>query len=144
MSEYVFSPGMPPPKSLVKSDTTVIVSTKRPVVVYFDRAKEVLYARLLDSRVEGPVEVFISGAGGAIPRCEQVARYLMQELQSKCKSIVRSAEKSVTKGTVTAKEFRTSEIVDDSSDDEELLALNMTSNERKISTVSIRISVVRN
>ena len=132
---------LPPPKSLVESDSTVIVSAQRPVVVYFKKAKGILFSKLLNPQADGGpvVEIKLVGAGGAIPRCEQVARYLVQEVKSKCKALIKSVEKSVSKGSVSAQEFHLGEF-----DNEEEQALNMTVTDKQVSTVSISIRIVRN
>jgi hypothetical protein len=116
---------------------------KRPVAVYFEKAKDLLFALLSDPKSRGPVEIVLTGAGGAIPRCEQVARYLVQEVKIKWKSLLKSVGKKVSRGTVSATEFKSGSAVETFQDEEEL-ALNLTVQNREIATISITITIVRN
>ena len=90
-----------PPTSMVKETASVvIVSMKRPLCVYFDRLMELLSAKILAPLPPGidypPIEVEVVGAGAAIPRCNQVARYAVQELNKKYKHLIKSVRKMAT------------------------------------------------
>ena len=67
----------------------------------------------------------------------------MQEVKLKWKSLLKSVEKKVSRGTVSATEFKSSSAVETFQDEEEM-ALNLTVQNREIATISITITIVRN
>lgn len=97
-----------PPRSLVEAkEATIIVSKKRPVVVYFEKAMELVTSKILAPLPPGKtypdIEIRLVGAGGAIPRCQQVARYVVQEVRKKFKHLIKTVEKRLeaTKNAVS-------------------------------------------
>ena len=91
---------IPPPIELVRDkETVVIVSSRKPIAVYFSRAILLVEKQILfdtkSSKTNGLRIEFVA-CGGAISRCQQVARYVMQALLGKYRYLVTNLEKSQT------------------------------------------------
>ena len=131
-----FSTGaLAPPRELIQDGNTVVVSTKRPVVVYVNRLMEMIVSSVTSPSTPTVVEFRVAGSGAAIPRCEQVARYAVQALQGKYKHVIKSVTKRVEKGTTTATDLHVPDMVDEEA------IFHMTSARRTVNTVSYVIAV---
>jgi hypothetical protein len=126
-----------PPRDLIRgSDSIIVVSSKRPVCVYFDKAMDEANSRMFSAVRGSVVEINFAAAGGAISRCEQVARYTVQSLRTKYKHVVTNVEKLVSRG-----ETETSDInFPDNIVDEETL-LNSGSVRRSVRTIRITLKI---
>jgi hypothetical protein len=128
-----------PPLELIKgSDSIVVVSSKRPVCVYFNKIIDIASSRVFSAAKGSVVEVKLTGAGGAISRCEQVARYTVQALKSKYKHLVTSVEKEITRD-----ETETTDVVFPEGDlSDEAAVLDVTSERRQVRTVTITLKIL--
>lgn len=89
-----------PPFELVNQpESVVIVSMKRPLCVYFDRVMDIVskgvVSRISSTGKKDPLVVTITGCGGSIPRCKQIARYAVRTIQQKFKHQVKSVGKEI-------------------------------------------------
>jgi len=131
------SADLAPPRDLAtQTDSVVIVSSKRPVAVYYDRTIELVMAKVVAGGKGSNFDITITGAGGAISRCEQVARYTVQALKSQYKHLVKSVEKKKEISETIATDLK---FPDSMGDEEDLLSLDSV--KRPIRTVSISIQV---
>lgn len=128
-----------PPKDLVNSyDSVVIVSCKRPVCVYFDRFMELLKQKIFKSNPGSTVEVELTGIGASIPRCEQVARYAMQQLRTTYKHLVKQVEKRKSRSQVNLNDCALPDMIEDEFE----AILNASAVSRTVNTITITIQVV--
>ena len=124
-----------PPRSLFSDDNTLVVSTKRPAVVYFTKLMEMISAKITAPAGVSVFEFRVVGAGAAIPRCEQVTRYALQQLRGKYKHLVKVAEKRTEKSTTVANDLTVPEMVDEES------IFHMTVSKRSVDIVCCSIVV---
>jgi len=91
---------LPPPVDLVKAkDTIVIVSSRKPVTVFFSRAMSLVDEQMISytkTKKNKILRIELVACGGAIGRCRQIARYTTQALNDKYRHIVSKVEKSTT------------------------------------------------
>ncbi len=128
-----------PPKDLVNSyDSVVIVSCKRPVFVYFDRFMELLKQKIFKSNPGSTVEVELTGIGASIPRCEQAARYAMQQLRTTYKHLVKQVEKRKSRSQVNLNDCAVPDMIEDEFE----AILNASAVSRTVNTITITIQVV--
>lgn len=127
-----------PPKELIKSqDLAIVVSSKRPVCVYYDKAIDLASQRIISAPTGSIVDLKITGAGGAIARCEQVARYTIQTIKDRFRHMIQSIDKTVTLG-----ETEVTDLVIPDGLPPDLAALDMSANKRPVRTVVITIRAV--
>lgn len=107
---------MAPPVEYVRdSNSVVIVSMRRPLCVYFDRCMQIVSGRILDfQKSNQEVTITIVGAGAAISRCQQLARYVLREVRTKYKWLVKSAGKRVESGSVAVQDLLLADLTEDS------------------------------
>jgi hypothetical protein len=121
-------------------DSTVIVSKNKPVVVYFNRAVKLLEKQILVQENESPIRIELAACGGAIPRCQQLARYVTQLLNDKYRHLV----VNVSKSTATKKaSVSVTDSVHSGAKFTEENAFDIISAERLIDQVIIEISARR-
>jgi hypothetical protein len=126
-----------PPMDLVsQSESVVIVSSKRPVCIYFERVQEILTERLFSMSPGSSFQLKLTGAGGAISRCEQLSRYTMQSLKSKFQHIVKNTSKTSELG-----ETSTTDLNIPTDEKGELDLLSMTPVKRPVRTLTITIHI---
>ena len=119
---------LPPPKHLVNDESVVIVSTKRPICVYFNRILDLVSSNILSKRNK-IFQIVIIGSGGAIGRCQQISRYVLREIDSRYKSIVKSTTKKSHMGQELAPTYLGDSIYD------------MVDAVRSINTIRIEIDI---
>ena len=104
-NERLSRTSLSPPVSLVKGtkSNVMIISTKKPVVVYFKKALMALQQNIIEGfekqveRGEDVVEYRIVGAGAAIGKCKQIARYVMRAIKEKNMDLyIRYAESDIS------------------------------------------------
>ena len=132
----------PPTELIEKDDSVVVVSSKRPVIVYFNKAMELVSGKILSPLPPGnsipPLSIEFVGTGRAIPRCEQVSRYVVQEINKKYKHMIRSVEKRKTKSTIEVSDTHVADDVEDES-----AIFQMTNEKRSVNRISIQIDIFR-
>lgn len=85
-------------------------------------------------------EIVVTGAGAAISRCEQVSRYVAQELKTKYKHLIKSVTKQKLVETTQTTDLVMPDMADASTELE--MILNTSSAIRDVPTVSIKIQVI--
>jgi hypothetical protein len=132
----------PPSELIQRKECVVIVSVKRPVIVYFEKAMEMVAEKILTPLPPGisipPVSIEIVGTGAAIQRCEQVSRYVVQEINSKFKHMIKSVEKRKSKSVIEISDLHVGNDLDD-----ECAIFEMTSEKRSVNRISIQIDIFR-
>ena len=132
----------PPSELIQRKECVVIVSVKRPVIVYFEKAMELVSEKILTPLPPGisipPVSIEIVGTGSAIQRCEQVSRYVVQEINSKFKHMIKSVEKRKSKSVIEISDLHVGNDLDDES-----AIFEMTSEKRSVNRISIQIDIFR-
>ena len=131
---------VPPRDLLTTSDSIVVVSNRRPVCVYFERVMEVASKKIFGHASGTSFDIVITGAGAAISRCEQISRYLVQELKTKYKHLLKSVTKQKIVESTQTTDLSIPDMTDGSTELE--LVLNTTSTVRHVPTASIKIQVV--
>ena len=132
---------LPPPIELVRDkQSVIIVSSRKPVAVYFSRAMSLVENQILPdkkSKASSVMRLEFVACGGAISRCQQVSRYVTQALVDKYRHICSNVSKSVSlsKGTV---------VVNDSvhihADGEEENAFDVQQERKQVDQIRISIS----
>ena len=134
---------LPPPVELVRDkQSVIIVSSRKPVAVYFSRAMSLVEKQILPdkkSKVTGAMRIEFVACGGAISRCQQVARYVIQALNEKYRHIFSNVSKSVSfnKGIVVV-----NDAVHVPADGEEENAFDVQQERRQVDQIRISISAV--
>ena len=128
-----------PPKGLIQhEDSVIVVSAKRPVCIYFDKAMALASKRIIQASTGSVVEVKITGAGGAISRCEQVVRYTIQTIQDKFRHMIRSVEKVVS----SVGETEVTDLVIPAGVPKEIAELEISAMKRPVRTMMFTIKIV--
>ena len=138
-------PKATPPLDFVKQkDTVVIISSRLPPVVYFNKAITLLEAQILakPSPNSKNVSIELVACGGAISRCKQVARYVVQELKGKYKHLVTNVTKSATLAKESVCVQRNT--YSDSNQVDEENAFDIIPDDRLVDQVRIRIEAQTN
>ena len=132
---------LPPPTDLIRrKETTVIVSTNKPIIVYFNRAVKLLEKQILLGQSGSPVGIDIVACGGAIPRCQQLARYVTQSLSDKylhlVLNVVKTASRNVASVSVTDSLYSETKFQEEN-------AFDVVTSQRQVDQMIITISAQR-
>jgi hypothetical protein len=99
---------------------------------------ELLKQKIFKSNPGSTVEVELTGIGASIPRCEQVARYAMQQLRTTYKHLVKQVEKRKSRSQVNLNDCALPDMIEDEFE----AILNASAVSRTVNTITITIQVV--
>ena len=132
---------VPPVDLIKKKESVVIVSNRKPPCVYVRRVLSILEKTILIP-TEGKknevrrTELELTGCGAAVNRCEQITRYVKQQLLSKYKHFV----KHVVVSKSRTNDICVTDYSNPSCNDEEN-AFDLERKERIIDRISVMIVV---